>query len=229
MRPQAFCASLLLAFALLAGAPPCAADTPADPDTTPALLLIATPRLAHSGFRETVVLVTRHGRGGAIGLIVNRPLDVPLARLFPSLKPGGKDRLHQGGPVEPGQISYVFRGGDRPPETIVVAEQTYIARSADLLAALLRGARAHTGLRVVAGYAGWAPGQLENEISRGDWLVLPVDGTAVFDLPAASMWTTLLRRATQKTAAAPVGSGRLPEPAMLNSTLRVSSVFAPAQ
>lgn len=166
------------------------------------MLLVASRKLTHSGFRETVIVVTRHGRAGPIGLIVNRPMDISLDKVVPSTPGAEKLKLHEGGPVGRGQVSFMFRGGDMPADAFRIADQTYVARSNQLLQDLLGGKRAHEGLRVVAGYAGWAPGQLENEISRGDWLVLPFDGKAVFDLPAGEVWPLLYRRATQTTAQA---------------------------
>lgn len=189
--------------------PVVSAETPARPvAAAPSLLLVASRQITHPSFHEAVVLVTRHGRGGPIGVIVNRPLEIPLKSVFPALAERGADSLYQGGPVEPQQLSFLFRGGDAPAGTLVVAEQTYIARDPSLLSDLLLGLRPHTGLRVIAGYAGWAPGQLENEIARGDWHLLPVDSAALFDRPVTTMWADLYRRATQKTAclAAPAAS-----------------------
>lgn len=197
---------LLLSLLLLPAAMAVEAPRPAALPPTPAILLVASRQLTHPGFRETVVLVTRHGRGGPIGIIVNRPLKVSLRELFPSLPASETRPLHEGGPLERGQISYLFRSTEALPGTLVVSEQTYIGRSVPLLSELLRGSRPQHGLRVIAGYAGWAPGQLESEIARGDWLVLPVDGKAIFDRPVAAIWQELHQRATQMTTRAP-GAG----------------------
>jgi putative transcriptional regulator len=165
------------------------------PSGQPSMLLIASPKLTHPVFREAVVLVTRHG-GGTIGIILNRPLKISLGHLFPSIAGAGKHLLHRGGPLQPEKITYLFRGGEPSAETLTVAERTYVASSLSLLDDLLSGKRAHTGLRVVNGYAGWAAGQLENEIARGDWVVLSVDDAAIFDVPAEETWLQLYRRAT---------------------------------
>lgn len=212
---------LVLLFAWLALLPPELRSAPTHPEPaaqppTPAILLIASRHLTHPGFRETVLLVTRHGRGGPLGVIVNRPLKLSLREVFPSLPANETRMLHEGGPVERGQISYLFRSPEPAPGTLLVAAQVHIGRSAALLSELLRGSRPHTGLRVVAGYAGWAPGQLESEIERGDWYVLPVDGNAIFDKPAETIWRDLHERATQTTA-----RGRS-DPAMLISAAHPS-------
>lgn len=220
---------LCLATLLATAGPPAAAESPAPPaaSTTPSLLLIASRQLTHPSFRETVILVTRHGRGGPLGVIINRPMEIRLDKVFPALPAAEKYVLHEGGPVEPRQISYIFRGREAPAGTLTVADKTFIARSQSLLNELLSGARPHTGLRVVAGFAAWAPGQLENEIRRGDWDVQPVDGGAVFDIPTAAMWGELHRRATQTNARldlpatdpAPADDGPAPRARMLTSTI----------
>lgn len=191
----------LLAAAAAAQNPPAAPPRPTT--SSPSLLLVATRQLRHPGFRETVVLVTRHGRRGPIGVIVNRPLEITLKRLFPQAPDADKLFLHEGGPVERGQISYLFRSLEMAPGTIEVAEHTYIGRSPELLGDLLHGRRPHSGLRVIAGYAGWAPGQLENEVARGDWLVLPVTPATLFETPVTGMWQELYRRATELRAHKP--------------------------
>ena len=193
------CAAVLFLLAFRAVAIP---SPPAAPDKagSPSILLVASKQLTHPAFHESVVLVTRHGRGVPIGIIINRPQNIPLNRIFPSIPEAEGLLLHDGGPVARGQISFLFRGGEMPADTIRVAEETYLAHKQVLLGELLTGKRTHRGLRVVNGFAAWAEGQLENEISRGDWHVLPVDTEILFEHPAETLWPTLYRRATQTSA-----------------------------
>ena len=191
-------AALLVPSALPAHVP--ALSRTANPSAIPSLLLIASRKITHPVFRETVILVTRHADGGALGIILNRPLEIALDKIFPTLSGAAKHKLHRGGPVDPGQVSYLFRGGEPAADSLMVADQTYLSSNAILLAELLGGKRAYTGLRVVSGYAGWASGQLENEIARGDWHLLPVDGAALFERPTATLWPDLHRRVTQLSA-----------------------------
>ena len=123
------CLVMLSLVGLAAAAPTPPAPPPRLATASPSLLLVASRQLRSPGFRETVILVTRHGRGGPIGVILNRPLEISLKRLFPEVPEADKYRLHEGGPVERGQISYLFRGGDAVAGTLEVAEQTFIARS----------------------------------------------------------------------------------------------------
>jgi len=164
--------------------------------SAPSFLLIASPELGSPWFRESVVLITQSGHQGPIGIVINRPRNITLNEIFPTY-PAAKDlKLFAGGPVNINQISYLFRSEEITAGTLKVSRHVYLANGMSLLGELLSGSRAHTGLRVVNGFAGWAPGQLENEIARGDWYVLPTNDEVIFDLPVDKIWPELLRRAT---------------------------------
>ena len=170
---------------------------PLQPSPTSSFLLVASHKLTTSWFRETVIVVTRRGHRGPIGIIVNRPSDIMLDKVFPAYLAAKDIRLFAGGPVDPQQVSYLFRGEEAlVAGALKISEHIYLAYGMPLLGELLGGIRPHTGLRVVNGLAAWAPGQLENEIARGDWYVLPIDGEAIFDRSAGEMWPELFRRAT---------------------------------
>jgi putative transcriptional regulator len=165
------------------------------PSSTSSFLLVASRKLTSPWFREAVVLVTPSGHPGPIGIIVNRPRDLTLDKIFPGYPAARDIGVFAGGPLKMNLVYYLFRGEEGGAGALKVAEHLYFANGKSLLGELLSGAHAHTGLRVVNGLAGWGPGQLENEIARGDWYVLPTDDKAIFDLPAAEMWPELLRRA----------------------------------
>lgn len=175
------------------------------------VLLIAAEGMADPRFRQSVVLVTRHGRGNStLGVIVNRALDVGLDRVFPDLAQAARHRLHYGGPVAPGQLVFMLRGETAPAAAIVVAERLFLGSDGDSLRALLAAPTPVGRLRVFKGFASWAPGQLENEIDRGDWYLLPVDAEAIFSDPPHELWLKLWRRATQvMVRTPPPGSPRL--------------------
>ena len=170
------------------------------------VLLVARPELTDPNFAETVVLVTRHARGGAVGVILNRSTGRTLAEAFPShgeLR-GRRDVLFQGGPVAGTTPVFVFRSAVRPPEALPVLEDIYLSLDPALLERLLAGPPP-PALRVFAGYAGWAPGQLEAEIHHGGWHVLDADRATIFEADPATLWRTLLRRATSRSARAAPG------------------------
>jgi len=168
------------------------------------VLLIAAEGMVDPRFRQSVVLVMRHGRSrSTVGVIVNRVLDAGLDRAFPELKQAAQHRLHYGGPVAPGQIVFMVRGEKAPTEAIALAERLFLSSDGDSLRQLLEAPMPVTRLRVFAGFASWVPYQLENEIDRGDWYLLPVDVDALFEDPLDEMWPRLWRRATQVMVRAP--------------------------
>jgi putative transcriptional regulator len=160
-------------------------------------LLVSMPQLVDPNFRRTVVLLLRHGADGAQGLVVNRPL-VTSGRVVVNLEPPlSIDRELQvwiGGPVEP-STSWILVGGS--PEDEVsgtrIAEGLYLSTSPDLLRRLLEpNPPAHT--RLILGYAGWAPGQLEAELQASAWLMSDVDRDLIFSTPPERMWEASIRR-----------------------------------
>ena len=162
------------------------------------ILLVATHAMtAGSFFHRTVVLVTRHGSSPPVGVIINRPTTVPLQKLFPKLPEAEAQRpIHVGGPVQTDQLTFLYRSAQGSADAIPISPTVHLGRSGVTLRNLLRGELPHQGLKVFAGYSGWAPGQLEWEIHRGSWYVLPVDEKFVFDQPADHIWPELHRRAS---------------------------------
>lgn len=174
------------------------------------VLLIAAEGMADPRFRQSVVLVTRHGRSrSTIGVIVNRALDLSLAPLFPGLEAAAGHRLHYGGPVAPAQIVFLVRAEAAPAAAINLAERLFISSDGESLRRLLDAATPDSRLRVFRGIASWAPNQLEAEIDRGDWYLLPVDTDALFNDPLDELWPKLWRRATQVMVRAPASVPRV--------------------
>lgn len=163
---------------------------PHSPESS-SFLLVASQQMADPRFRQTVILVTKHGNTGPIGVIINRPQDITLDMIFPAY-PAAKDfNLFNGGPAYPKQISYLVRGADAVEGVLTISGNIYLAYDVSLLGELLNGKRHYTGLRVMHGLASWAPGQLEYEIKLGDWFVMPLDEAVIFDRPPAEMWQEL--------------------------------------
>lgn len=162
------------------------------------VLLVAAEEMKDPRFRQTVVLVTRHGRSrSTIGVIINRSLGVALDRVFPQAAQAAAHRLHYGGPVAPGQIVFLVRADAAPTGAIAIGERLYFSSHRGSLLQLLALPTPATQLRVFNGFASWAQFQLESEIARGDWHVLPLDEDALLATPLEEMWPTLWRRATQ--------------------------------
>lgn len=157
-------------------------------------LLVATPELRDPRFGRSVVLMIEHSAGGAFGLVVNRPLgEVPFDELFErlELEPEGAEgsiTVHYGGPVEPGR-GFLLHSDDVTLETTrMVAEGIALSVRTRLLRDLAAGAGPAESL-FVTGYAGWSPGQLENEMRRGDWFTIPAEPGLVFADDPSETWS----------------------------------------
>lgn len=192
--------SLLFLGMLLAGSWP--ALLHADPSeqvphesASSSFLLVASQKMPDPRFRKTVLVVTRHGTAAPIGVIVNRPQDITLDKIFPDYPEARKLSLFYGGPVYPRQISYLVRGGEAAKGALAITSNIYLAYDIPTLGELLDGKRRYKQLRVMNGLASWAPGQLEYEINLGSWYVMPLDEAVLFDRPPAEMWQELFIRA----------------------------------
>lgn len=185
-------AVLLLGCLLAAGA---AAD-----ERPATVFLVATTRMADPHFRQTVVLVTQHGGGGPVGVVINRPTPVPLKQIFPG-NPGladGAERVYSGGPVSQGMLVFVFRAAEAPRNAVALLDGLYMSFDPELLRELLARPDPVAGLRVFAGYSGWSPGQLEREIARGDWLLTRADAETVFRRDPGRVWQEMRGRASAR-------------------------------
>lgn len=176
-----------------------------DPDKPNAVFLVANPRLQDPNFSKTVVLVTQHRANEPMGVIINRPTPLALSEVFPenaNLKKRN-DPVHFGGPVSPMTLVFVFQSAERPQDALRVLDDVYLSVSPGLLSELLGRPRFPERLKVYAGYAGWAPGQLQNEIHRGDWYVLNADAETLFKTEPKNIWHELVKRASARSARAP--------------------------
>lgn len=154
------------------------------------------PQMQDPNFSKTVVLLCDYLPDGAFGIVLNRPTDnaaSAMVNLEPPL-PGGNDLpLFMGGPVQPDR-GFLLLGS--PPETEdyrTVVDGLYLSTSPTVLRRVL-AARPAPRARVLAGYAGWGPGQLDDELAQSAWLMSDVDVDLVFDVDASRMWETALRR-----------------------------------
>lgn len=157
-------------------------------------LLVARRGLPDPNFSETVVLLLGYGPGGAAGLVVNRPSDVELGALASRIGglDGRSDPLYIGGPV-PGEDLFVLLRAEEPPAgTELVFEGVYSSRDEAVLGRLGSEGFPAARLRVYAGYAGWAPGQLDHEIERGDWLTVAPDEESIFTSRPKDTWRRLV-------------------------------------
>ena len=158
-------------------------------------LLLSMPQLQDPNFARTVVLLCEYNEDGAFGLVLNRPTTVAateMVRLEPPVVGGNDMPLWIGGPVEP-QRGWILLGDEPPADFKCIRDGLYLSTSQTVLRDVLQ-ARPAPRARVLAGYAGWGPGQLDEELAQSAWLVADVDLDIVFDVKADAMWETAIRR-----------------------------------
>ncbi|HWW31919.1 MAG TPA: YqgE/AlgH family protein [Steroidobacteraceae bacterium] len=165
--------------------------TPAD-DTKPltAILIKATAGLSDPFFADSVVLVMNNLGPAPVGIVINRPTPLPVARLFPDLKRLAEvpDHVYFGGPVEFESVWFLVRAAKTPEHAVQACAGVYLSASRELLLRLLGRDKPMEGLRIFMGHAGWGPGQLEAEIARGDWRLARAEPAAIFGNKSEHPW-----------------------------------------
>jgi putative transcriptional regulator len=162
-------------------------------------LLIALPQLHQQVFDHAVILVARHDREGAFGIVINRPRGKkPIARLLKALRADAKGikdsvRVFSGGPVEPDVGLVVHTADYRRPETLDIDGRVALTAAQDVLRDIGLGKGPSKSL-VVFGYAGWGPSQLDDELAHGMWAAVPEDPELVFDDDRTKVWADALAR-----------------------------------
>jgi putative transcriptional regulator len=155
-------------------------------------LLIAGPHLLDPNFWRTVVLVGEHSEEGALGVVLNRTSETPVEAALPELTLLAEDlgAVHVGGPVQPSAVVVLADFVDPDAaETLVLDSVGFLPPEVepDTLGELRRA-------RVYAGYAGWGPGQLDDELEEGSWIVEPARPEDVFTDDPEGLWSDVLRR-----------------------------------
>ncbi|MGD9253119.1 MAG: YqgE/AlgH family protein [Holophagae bacterium] len=171
--------------------------------TTPSNLvgsfLIAMPGLADPNFWQSVVLLGVHSlEDGAFGLVINRTVDVSLNEILTELgeEPAGDDlpEVLAGGPVQPSHGFVLFEHGGQTvaDDDISIANELVVSGNTTTLSRLAHEA-GDLRFSLLLGYAGWYPGQLEQEIEENSWVIAPLDTSIIFEVPAEDRWSTALR------------------------------------
>jgi putative transcriptional regulator len=198
--------SLVLAAVLLPAGVAHAEDDP----LANGVLLVAKPELFDPNFRETVVLITQPVPGGGpLGVILNRPTDARLSEAWTDAGavPEQFDQLYGGGPVMRNRVLFLVRSSARVENGLRVLDDVYMSGDPELLKKIVASDVKVKSLRAYAGYAGWAPRQLQAEIAAGGWYVVPADADTIFTADVTTMWPELIRKITQRsTRYAPPGA-----------------------
>ena len=162
-------------------------------------LLVATDVVQGELFANTVVLLLHYDDTGAFGLVVNRPTDVEPREVLGGDEAAESYRgtFYWGGPVQMDSLRALMRIDDPPKDAEKIVQSVYLVSIED---ALERGATEASSVRLLIGYAGWAPGQLDNEMSRGSWRVVPATDELVFADDPRSLWRQLTPAQEQRAA-----------------------------
>jgi len=151
--------------------------------------LIAMPAMADPNFAHTLTFVCEHNQDGALGIVVNRPIDMTLSALFdqidvPLSDEGLRDApVHFGGPVQVDRGFVLHRPLGNWQSTLAIGDDLGLTTSKDVLEAVGRGDGPKDVL-VSLGYAGWSAGQLEQELAQNAWLTVEADARLLFDTPS---------------------------------------------
>ena len=160
--------------------------------------LIAMPAMTDTNFAQTVTYIWEHNADGALGIIINRPLQMKLADVFEQLKLTtasddiGQQSVLQGGPVQTDRGFVLHQIGGTWEHTRQVSSRIQVTTSPDILRAMAQGTGPDTAI-VALGYAGWSAGQLEAELAQNAWLTVPADERILFDTPYEERWHAAAR------------------------------------
>jgi putative transcriptional regulator len=204
MIPLACKRGILAAVAVTASATVLHAALPTSPDISgptsfTGQLLIATPAMQGSAFEQAVILIAQHNKDGALGIIINRPLDErPIANVLEALganTDGIKNnvRVFFGGPVSP-EVAFAVHNADyHLSDTVDIDGRVALTPATEVLRDIGAGKGPDKSL-IAFGYAGWGASQLDDELGRGDWFSVPEDPSLVFDDDRTKVWTDAMAR-----------------------------------
>jgi putative transcriptional regulator len=160
--------------------------------------LIAMPSLGDPNFHETVIYIWEHNAGGALGIVINRPMTVTLGEVFSQLElevtapETARQPIYAGGPVEPRRGFVIHKPVGDWQATLEIADDIAVTSSQDILAAMAQGDGPPQSLFAV-GCAGWGAGQLEQEFADNAWLTTPATPDLLFEMEPDERWHAAAR------------------------------------
>src|SRR6185436_14624237 len=157
-------------------------------------VLLDSGQLRGSFFQRTVVLLCQHDAEGAFGLVLNRATGSKVGEMIVADLPDALKEcpLYLGGPVQPTALSFLHSDTFLPEANVM--PNLNLGHSLDALLEIGESFSATRKVKMFAGYAGWSPGQLEDELKRDAWLTHPASLDLVFEVDPASLWQVILRQ-----------------------------------
>jgi putative transcriptional regulator len=178
-------------------------------------LLIAAPTMIDPRFEKSVILLAEANEDGALGFVINRRTPFTFSDIsdelpFELAESARHEVVHYGGPVSPERGWVLYRGKPEPdddPESVLqVDEDIRLAATLDVLARFVTH-ETQEPFKLLLGYAGWAPSQLETELKEGSWLPLDLDAAFVFETPTEQLWEQALKQLGLAPGGFVMGSG----------------------
>jgi putative transcriptional regulator len=155
--------------------------------------LIAMPSLADPNFHHSVTYICEHNENGAMGIVINRPLELKFGEVLEqmSIEAGDPEVVQRqvflGGPVQPDRGFVIHRPVGKWESTLKITKDIGLTTSRDIVTAVAAG-KGPAKCFIALGYAGWGAGQLEKEMADNSWLSGPADARVIFDVPASHRW-----------------------------------------
>lgn len=165
--------------------------------------LVATSSIPDPRFAHTVILIIEDNDQGTVGLVINRPAgEIERADVFAQLGVEGDGQtgsitVFEGGPVFPDQLFAVHSSDVLLPESDTVTEGIAVTEVTRLMAAVGTG-RGPARLKLILGYAGWAKGQLDDELTTGSWMLVPARASQVFSEQPDTLWQSIMDEFTMR-------------------------------
>lgn len=160
--------------------------------------LLAMPSLKDPMFAHTLTYICDHSEDGAMGLILNQPMNMEISAVFAQLdipvdEVIGAQQVLCGGPVQ-SERGFVLHSNDSEwDSTLAISDELSLTASRDILDAIASQQGPEKAIFIL-GYAGWGPGQLEQELEENSWLTLPADSSLIFDTPVELRWQMASQR-----------------------------------
>ncbi len=160
------------------------------------VFLVAKPELTDPNFLHTVILLVSYGKDGAMGLIINRPMEITLQQVIPDIKEpkNASLNIYFGGPVNRNNLFALFTSDKKPDNSQNAIGKVYFSGSKEVILSLLKSEDKKEKKRIYAGYAGWMPNQLEFEIRRGSWKIVEATEEMIFSDYPENIWPSIFKK-----------------------------------
>lgn len=171
-----------------------------NPSLKKGVLLIAARKLQEPVFEKTVILITEYSNDGTTGIVINRRTKIPVAQALPQLTEllPVLEHLYIGGPVMPNAINLLMSSKNELVNAKKIFDDIYLIDTLELFNDVFANHPDTEYIRIYSGYAGWAPGQLESELMRGDWYLWHTSRDMVFNNSPELLWQELIQVVTAK-------------------------------